>query len=70
MATKNHKKSSTLKSKLQALQAELDAAEAAEKKADQAELLRLIDRSDSLSAALTWARERAAPAPRKTSTRN
>ena len=65
MATKGHKKSKALKSKLEALQAELAAAEAAEKRAEQAELLRLIDRSDSLTAALAWARDRAAPKPRK-----
>ena len=69
MATKGHKKSNTLKSKLEALQAELAAAEAAERKADQAELLRLIDKSDCLAAALAWARDRAAPAPRKTAAR-
>jgi len=70
MAAKGHKKSKVLKSKLEALQAELAAAELAEKKADQAELLRLIERSDSLSAALAWARDRAARSPRKASVRD
>lgn len=64
------KKSKALKSKLEALQAELAAAELAEKKADQMELLRLIERSDSLSAALAWARDRAAPVHRKASARD
>ncbi len=52
-------KSEKLAENIAALQEQMRAAEQAERKADQAELLRLIERADCLPEALDWARAKA-----------
>ncbi len=52
-------KSEKLAEKIAALQGQMRAAEQAEREADKAELLRLIERADCLPEALEWARSKA-----------
>lgn len=52
-------KSEKLAEKIAALQEQMRAAEKAEREADEAELLRLIERADCLLEALEWARAKA-----------
>lgn len=52
-------KSEKLAEKIAALQEQMRAAEKAEREADEAELLRLVERADCLPEALEWARAKA-----------
>ena len=58
-------KSEKLAKKITALQEQMRAAEKAEREADEAELLRLIERADCLPEALAWARAKAGRRPSK-----